>query len=299
MYSVSITTLKKFLFEKSGSPVCNKTIPFHLTKPNSTVSCPTFLGLPGELGHLAPGSGVELIIHHVLEALLEGGADENWDRQALSTLSVLHHFVALTLLLHLVQVLSYLFHCHVAHEGRPVGLSGSQSGKLSRQTLDKMSDGHARGDGVRVDDDVGRDTLLSEGEVFTAVCHADSALLAVSGGELVADLWDTDAPQLHFHQLVVVGIVSDYHSINHPCVLCFNGHTSVLRWDLVVRVFGGKTKFFIAADFADNDILPVNTAAWQTEPVHVQFRVLELFFHANALVAVGDAHSVLLLAFVL
>ena len=42
----------------------------------------------------------------------------------------------------------------------------STSSHLALETLDQVADGHAGGDGVRVDDDVGRDTLGREWHVL-------------------------------------------------------------------------------------------------------------------------------------
>ena len=81
-------------------------------------------------------------------------------------------------------------------EGRGVALLAHQRRNLAHQALHQVPDGHAAGDGVRVDDDVRRDALARERHVLLRVGDADGALLPVPGRELVAHLRDPDGPHL-------------------------------------------------------------------------------------------------------
>lgn len=68
---------------------------------------------------------------------------------------------------------------------------------LAHEGFHKMADGHARGDGMGVDDKVGHNTLRCPGHILLGVCHAYGALLPVPTGKLVAHLRHSDGPHLH------------------------------------------------------------------------------------------------------
>ena len=67
-----------------------------------------------------------------------------------------------------------------------------------------MPHGHARGNGVRVHDDVWRDAFGGERHVLAPVRHADGALLPVPGRELVADLREALVANAHLDELVAL-----------------------------------------------------------------------------------------------
>lgn len=67
----------------------------------------------------------------------------------------------------------------------------SKERTLAEETLDQMSNGHARRNSVRVDDDVGSRSLGREGHVLLPVGDSDRSLLTVTRGKLVADLRDS------------------------------------------------------------------------------------------------------------
>ncbi|GIX64659.1 uncharacterized protein BcabD6B2_40940 [Babesia caballi] len=59
-------------------------------------------------------------------------------------------------------------------------------GGLPSHALDELADGHAGGEPVGVEDDVGGDAGLQKGHVLGGPGHGENALLAVPAGELVA-----------------------------------------------------------------------------------------------------------------
>jgi len=69
----------------------------------------------------------------------------------------------------------------------PVLREAVHCARLSSEGLDEHADRHTRGEGVRVDDDVGRDAGFGEGHVDVGVLLGADTLLSVTGGELVAD----------------------------------------------------------------------------------------------------------------
>ena len=78
------------------------------------------------------------------------------------------------------------------------------------KALDQVTDGHTRGDGVRVDDDVGSDAFRRERHVFLAVADAARSLLTVSTRKLVADLWNLHRSNANLAELVTLLVDRDH-----------------------------------------------------------------------------------------
>lgn len=135
MDTVSIAALKQFFLEKTRSSVRNEAITFHLSESDTSVARPAFLRLAGQFGQLAPRSRVEFVIHHMLQALVECWSNEDWDRESLSRQAVLHDFVALLLVLHVVQVIGYLFNCDIPHEWSTICFTSLEGHYFGSQTF--------------------------------------------------------------------------------------------------------------------------------------------------------------------
>ncbi len=60
----------------------------------------------------------------------------------------------------------------------------------------ELTNGHAGGDGVWVDDEVWHNAVLRPGHVFLGVGDTNGALLPVPTGKLVTHLWYPDGPHL-------------------------------------------------------------------------------------------------------
>ncbi len=63
----------------------------------------------------------------------------------------------------------------------------------------ELTNGHAGGDGVRVDDEVWHNAVLGPGHVLLGVGDTNGALLPVPTGKLVTHLWYPDRPHLGKH----------------------------------------------------------------------------------------------------
>jgi len=124
---LSVTTFEQLLFQKPCCTMSNQAITFHLSKSDTTVSRSTLLRLPGQFCQLTPRAWVEFIIHHMFESLLKRWAYEDRNSQSLTCQPILHHFIPLLLLLHIVQVIWYLFNSHVAHEWSTICLTSFES----------------------------------------------------------------------------------------------------------------------------------------------------------------------------
>ena len=63
-------------------------VALHLAKAQAAVSRTALHGLPGQQGHRTPPAAVDLVIHHVLEALVVGGVQEYLGLQGGTDLTV-------------------------------------------------------------------------------------------------------------------------------------------------------------------------------------------------------------------
>ena len=160
---------------------------------------------------------MDLVVHEVLQALVEGGAHEDARLHASSGVSVVEDLVASLLVALVVQLVGDVLHRHVA-ERRAVALARLQRRDLAEQTLDELSDGHTRGNGVRVHDDIRNDAVLREGHVFLPVRHSDRSLLSVSRAQFVADLRDAYRAHLHLHE-AEASLVGGQHHLVHDAAL--------------------------------------------------------------------------------
>ena len=82
---------------------------------------------------------------------------------------------------------------------------------LSLQALDQVADGHTRGDGVRVHDEVGGDPLAGERHVLLVVGDPTRTLLAVPTGKLVPDLRYADRANSDLAELVAILVDRQHH----------------------------------------------------------------------------------------
>src|SRR5712691_9719820 len=78
-----------------------------------------------------------------------------------------------------------------------------------------MAYSHPRWDGMGIDDEIRGDTLCSERHVFVVIRYADSAFLAMTGREFVADLWYTSGTDTNLHEFQAVTIRSNDDLVNN------------------------------------------------------------------------------------
>ena len=66
-------------------------VPLHFSKPETPVSGSTLHGLASQNLHGAPSSGMNLVVHHVLEALVVGRVQEDLSLQLAPGVPIVHH----------------------------------------------------------------------------------------------------------------------------------------------------------------------------------------------------------------
>ena len=176
-------------------------VALHLAEAQTTVARATLSRLPSKDLSGPSSSGVDLVLHHVLEPLVVGRPEEDLDLHLLAVEAVIHDFVASELVALLVEKLgdlldSVLLSRADSLERRGVALDASEGTDLRGQTLNQVADSHARRNGMRVDDEVWRDAFSGERQVLLPVGHAAGTLLAMATGKLVSDLRDSLRPHL-------------------------------------------------------------------------------------------------------
>jgi hypothetical protein len=168
--------------------VSNDAISLHFSESESSVASSAFQGLASELGDGTATARVDLVVHHVLETLIVGGAQKDAGRHESASVAVKHGLVSSLLIARLVQLRRNVFH-RVLRKGSCVSFSAILHRRhFAQQTLNQLSNGHARRNRVRIDDEIRRNRLHREGHVFLAIRDAHSSLLTVASSKLVSNL---------------------------------------------------------------------------------------------------------------
>mmetsp|Transcript_28574 Transcript_28574/g.54587 ORF Transcript_28574/g.54587 Transcript_28574/m.54587 type:complete len:354 (-) Transcript_28574:2764-3825(-) len=211
---VGIRVVKQAFLEEVRGAVRNHAVPLHLPESQPAVARAALHGLPSENLHGPARARVDLVVHHVLEPLVVGGPQENLaSLEHAAGVPVVHGFVAALLVAALVQSRRDVLHRHV-REGGGVALVSKQRGHLAHEALHQMADGHAGGDGVRVDHDVGGDAFAAKRHVLLGVGHSDGALLAVPRRKLVPDLRHAHGAHAHLDELEPLVVGGDQHLVD-------------------------------------------------------------------------------------
>jgi len=197
--TVAVGHVEEALLQEAGSAVRNHAVTFHLSETKTTISGSTFSGLSSENLSGASAARMDLITHHMLQALIVGGVEEDHDLEALASEAIVHHLIAVPLITEVVELVRDVLD-GLALEGCCVTLVSVQTGNLGQDCFNQMTDCHTRGDSVRIDDHIGHNTFDREGQVFLSVSHSTSSLLSVTTGKLVSDLWRFNRSHLNFHE---------------------------------------------------------------------------------------------------
>lgn len=252
VHAIRIGLIEQPVLQKLRCAVRDHAVAFHFSESKSTVARTTLHGLPGQDLHGPTGTAVYLVIHHVLEALVIGRPDEDLRLELAPRVAVVHHLVAPALISASMQQRRDGLHGGV-RERRGIALFARRGGHFAHQALDELPDGHARRDGVRVDDDVRRDAFHGEGHVLLPVGHAHGALLSVSRRELVSYLWRSNRAHPHLHELVALVVGRQHHLVHDARLAAAQGSAAVsMRVALRTRVIVSHGQ---RSAFADDDVV--------------------------------------------
>jgi len=157
-------------------------VTLHLTETQATVTRTTLHRLPRQDLHWSTCPSMDLIINHVLETLVVGGPDEDLSLELPTRVPIVHDFEAALLVSALLEEVGDGFDSDVG-EGGGVSLLSSEGANFAQETLNHVANGHARRDGMGVDDDVRSDSLGSKRHVLLPVGNPNGSLLTVARGK--------------------------------------------------------------------------------------------------------------------
>mmetsp|Transcript_11227 Transcript_11227/g.69336 ORF Transcript_11227/g.69336 Transcript_11227/m.69336 type:complete len:386 (-) Transcript_11227:2198-3355(-) len=244
-------------------------VPFHLSKSKPAVTRSTLNRLPGKNLNGTTTTRVNFVVYHMFQALVVRGAHEDLGVQPATSVSIVHHFVSTRLKTMTMELRRYVIDCHVC-ERRGVPFFPFKHSHLAHEALHQLTDGHARGDRMRIDNDIRCDPFCGEWHVLLRVRHADGTLLTVPAGKLVADLRDAYGPNPHFHKTQALIIGSDQNLVNDSGVTPFHGSAQVsLRVPLAHAWYVVRH----GNSLPDDDVFPRDACTWRDQPILIQLVV--------------------------
>mmetsp|Transcript_4817 Transcript_4817/g.13483 ORF Transcript_4817/g.13483 Transcript_4817/m.13483 type:complete len:410 (-) Transcript_4817:2321-3550(-) len=292
--TIRIGLVKETVFEECCGSVRDDTVTFHFPKPQTTIACSTLRGLPGQHLYRTTRPTMDFVIHHVAEALVVGRPDKNFGGKRLTRVPVVERFVAVTVVTKPVQLVRDVqYNVRLRGKGRCVTLKAQDGRDLPLKTLNQLSDGHARRNGVRVDNEVGCDSFTSVRHILLAVRNPHCSLLTVTTGEFVPNLRNANGPDADFHKLVAVPVGREHDPVDNPRLAGAELDAAVA----LVRPLRAGSHFLLheghRRGLTDDDIPARDTSSRRREAVVVQFivagethtiagatdRLLKEFFH--------------------
>mmetsp|Transcript_4905 Transcript_4905/g.8982 ORF Transcript_4905/g.8982 Transcript_4905/m.8982 type:complete len:207 (+) Transcript_4905:1372-1992(+) len=148
------------VMEKIGCPMRKKRVSLHLSETNPSSKLPSLDGLTCQIVDGSDGSHLELVTDHVTQPLVVDQPNVDVAGHLLSSYSTDHLLLAQfgkALLLQIVpEIVDWIRRLTIRSlERRGIDELTFQGSGLGNETLDEHSNGHARGEGVWVDDEVG------------------------------------------------------------------------------------------------------------------------------------------------
>lgn len=209
---------------------------------------------------------MDLVVDHVFETLVVCWTKVNLRLQLATGVAVVHDLESTGLVALFPKDLGDRIDSEVG-EWRSVTLVSDDGGHLREQTLDQVTDGHTGGNGVRVDNEVRRDTFRGEGHILLTIGDTDRTLLTVTRSELVSNLRDTSRPHTNLDELLTFRIRRDEHLVDNAalCALEWRGH-------IALRVRTSPLAELLAVwwdrrRLTDDDIFAVDTSTGRNETV--------------------------------
>eukprot|EP00123_Amoebidium_parasiticum_P018025 comp24071_c0_seq1/m.43308 comp24071_c0_seq1/g.43308 ORF comp24071_c0_seq1/g.43308 comp24071_c0_seq1/m.43308 type:complete len:370 (+) comp24071_c0_seq1:731-1840(+) len=215
VHTVLVTAQEHALLEEVGRTVGDHAIALHLTEAQTTLTRTTLGRLTGQVLCGAACSRVDLVVHHVLQALVVRQGQEHLGVDLAPSVPVVHHLVAAQVVAVLLQHLRDTLHSHTLVERRGITFLSLLCADLTQQSLRHVPDGHTRGNGVRVHDNVRRNPFAAEGHVLRAVLDTACTFLTVTTGKLVSDLGDAHLAHTHLAELVALLVDRKHDAVNN------------------------------------------------------------------------------------
>lgn len=240
------------LQQQLAGAVRDEAVALHLAEAETAVARAALGGLPRQDGAGPPCPGVHLVLDHVLQLLVVDGSREDVERQRLARDARREVVLAAVAEPLLDQDAGHLLD-GAAAKGGAVAVLARQHARLAGHELEHLTDRHARGESVRVHDDVRDDALVRERHVDLLRDEAHDALLAVAGREFVADLGATRLPRQHLDELILPLGHGDHDLVDVGWVWEFVGHRGWQVVDGPARVGPRESRreSLLGGDFVD------------------------------------------------
>lgn len=171
---------------------------------------------------------MDLVTHHMLQALVIGRTQEDHNLELLARKPIVHHFISVPLITELVQLRANVVNCLVL-ERRRITFVTVQRCDLTQNTFNQMTDSHTRRDSVRVNDHVGNEALNRERQILLSVCHTTSTFLTVARGKLVTNLRRFDCSHFYFDKAFIFVVSGEDNLIDVAFFGVLQGNRLVLE----------------------------------------------------------------------
>lgn len=218
------------LEEELAGSVGDEAVAFHFAEAEAAVARAAFGGLAGEHCAGAAGAGMHFVLDHVFEFLVVDRSREDVEGEGVAGYAGGEVFFAAVGEAVIDEGAGGFFDGGAAEAGAVAVVAGEHA-CFAGYKLEHFTDCHARGEAVRVHDDVRVDPLVCEGHVALVGHDAYDALLAVARGELVADFGAARLPREHFNELAFAFGGGDHDLVDEGWVGQFVGHRSRLVAD--------------------------------------------------------------------
>ena len=141
-------------------------------------------------------------------------------------MTLVHCLIPMALVTHGVQSLADVINLNIRKRSG-IAFTPLEDSNLPENALDQLRDGHARRDGVRVDNDVRDYALAGERHVLLAVRHTDRSLLTVPRCEFVTNLRYADVADTDLREAVPLLRSADQNVVDDPALVRLHGCTAV------------------------------------------------------------------------
>eukprot|EP00964_Phaeocystis_antarctica_P141265 scaffold106242_cov63-Phaeocystis_antarctica.AAC.8 len=194
-----VRAVEQPVLHEEGAAVREQSVALHLAQPDTAVHLAPVDGLPRERVDRPARAHLVLVRDHVAQPLVVDDAHEDVHFHLRAVDARVELLRAVVRVARRAQLLAKVVGgvlVLVEAEGRRVLRDAVHGAGLARHALEQHADGHARGEAVRVEEDVGDDARLREGHVFARPQPRHDTLLPVPRRELVAGHRVTVVPQL-------------------------------------------------------------------------------------------------------
>ena len=231
---VLVPALQHGLPQEVRRPVRNDAVALHFADAQAAVVGAALHRLARQHGARPARPVIDLVLHHVLEPHVVRGPHEYLALHALARHAVVQQLRPAVVVAQLRQhAAKHLVLGPVVHERGAVAEPALQHARLAHQRLHQLPDRHARGQRVRVDDQVRPRAVLRKRHVGLRDNEPHRPLLPGARAELVANARHALLANAHLGQPLARRLVRDERAIHHAQLPLLRKHAVVLHLRLI------------------------------------------------------------------